>query len=204
MEGTKSMNHLRIGIAAAAAAILLAGCDRAADTNNAAEANGAAAASAVEPGSQTIAAALGGDGDLSRLNAVAGNAGLAELLGGTGPFTLFAPDNGAFGALGAEADALNGEAMRPQAIALLRAHIVPGVVTRRDLEAALQRNGARPTKMRTMAGGELTFTRDGDNILVASDTGGRGRLVEETLASNGAIERIDGLLVAAGAPAPAQ
>ena len=146
-------------------------------------------------------AALAGDGDLGKLNEIAGNAGLADLLGGTGPYTVFAPDNGAFNALGAQADALKGEAMRPQAIALLRAHIVPGVVTRRDLEAALARGGSRPTQMRTMAGGTLTFTRDGDAIVVASDTGGRGRLVEETLASNGAIERIDGLLVAADAPA---
>jgi uncharacterized surface protein with fasciclin (FAS1) repeats len=202
MKGMQGMKHSNIGIAATAAAILLAGCNPAADTGNVA-ANGAAApANAVEAGSQTIAAALAGDGDLGRLNAIAGNAGLAELLGGTGPFTLFAPDNDALTAWGADrADALKGEAMRPQAIALLRAHIVPGVVTRQDLDAALQRNASRPTKMRTMAGGTLTFTRDGDAIVVASDTGGRGRLVEETLASNGAIERVDGLLVPAEAPA---
>jgi uncharacterized surface protein with fasciclin (FAS1) repeats len=197
------MKHAKFGIAAAAAAILLAGCNRAVDSGNAAAnaAPPAANAVAVEPGSQTIGAALAGDGDLGRLGEIAGNAGLTELLGGTGPFTLFAPDDGAFAALGAEADALKTEAMRPQAIALMRAHIVPGVVTRRDLDAALTRNAARPTRMRTMAGGTLTFTRDGDAILVASDTGGRGRLVEETLASNGAIERIDGLLVPAEAPA---
>ncbi|TMJ18925.1 MAG: hypothetical protein E6G92_03645 [Alphaproteobacteria bacterium] len=195
------MNLSRIGLAAATAVVLLAGCNRAADSGNATAANGAAAANTAEPGSQTVAAALAGDGDLGKLNEIAGNAGLADLLGGTGPYTVFAPDNGAFNALGAQADALKGEAMRPQAIALLRAHIVPGVVTRRDLEAALARGGSRPTQMRTMAGGTLTFTRDGDAIVVASDTGGRGRLVEETLASNGAIERIDGLLVAADAPA---
>jgi uncharacterized surface protein with fasciclin (FAS1) repeats len=197
------MNHVKIGIAAAAAAILLAGCNRAVDTGNESANAASAPANAVEPGSQTIAAALAGDGDLSRLNEIAGSAGLGELLGGTGPFTIFAPDNGAFAALGTErADALKGEAMRPQAIALLRAHIVPGVVSRRDLEAALQRNGTQPTRMRTMAGGQLTFTRDGDAIVVTGEGGGRGRLVEETLASNGAIERVDGLLVPAEAPAP--
>ena len=100
-----------------------------------------------------------------------------------------------------QVEGLKGGAMRPQAIALLRAHIVPGVVTRADLEAALQRNGSRPTKMRTMAGGELTFTREGDAIVVSGEGGGRGRLVEETLGSNGAIERVDGLLVPVEAPA---
>jgi len=196
------MNFSRIGIGAAAAALLLSGCNRASDSGNA-SANGAApAANAVEPGRQTIAAAIAGDGDLGRINEIAGNAGLAELLGGTGPYTLFAPDNGAFDALGdGGADALKGEAMRPQAIALLRAHIVPGVVTRADLDAALQRGGSRPTRMRTMAGGELTFTRDGDSIVVTADNGAHGKIVEETLASNGAIERVDGLLVPAEAPA---
>ena len=196
------MKHSKIGIAAAAAAILLAGCNRAADTGNETANAAAAPANAVEPGSQTLAAALAGDGDLSRLNEIAGGAGLAELLGGTGPFTIFAPDNGAFESLGAErADALKGEAMRPQAIALLRAHIVPGVVARSDLEAALARGGGRPVQMRNMAGSTLTFTRDGDAIVVTGEGGGRGRLVEETLASNGAIERVDGLLVPAEAPA---
>lgn len=197
------MNLSRIGLAAAGL-LILAGCNRAADTGNAAAGNGAAganAANALEPGNRTVAAALAGDGDLGKLNGIVGNAGLAELLGGTGPYTLFAPDNGAFNALGAGADALKAEAMRPQAIALLRAHIVPGVVTRSDLEAALARNASRPTRMRTMAGGTLTFTRDGDAIVVTSDAGGRGRLVEETLASNGAIERVDGLLVPAETPA---
>jgi len=198
------MKHLKVGIAAAAAAVLFGGCNRAADTGNqaAAPSNAAAAPDALEPGRETVAAGLAGDGDLSRLNGIVGNAGLADLLGGTGPYTVFAPDNGAFDALGAErADALNGAAMRPQAIALLRAHIVPGVVTRNDLEAAIQRNGTRPTHMRTMAGGELTFTRDGEAIVVAGEGGSHARLVEETLSSNGAIERIDGLLVPAEAPA---
>jgi len=199
------MNHSKIGIAAMSAAILLAGCNRAADTGNQAAAAGnetAPAANAVQPGSQTVAAGLAGDGDLRRLNEIVSNAGLADLLGGTGPYTLFAPDNGAFDALGTErADALKGEAMRPQAIALLRAHIVPGVVSRSDLEAAIQRNGTRPTRMRTMAGGQLTFTRDGDAIVIAGEGGSHARLVEETLSSNGAIERVDGLLVPAEAPA---
>src|SRR4051812_3092885 len=102
------MNLSRIGLAAATAVVLLAGCNRAADSGNATAANGSAAANTVEPGSRTVAASLAGDGDLGTLNAVAGNAGLADLLGGAGPYTVFAPDNGAFNALGAQADALKG------------------------------------------------------------------------------------------------
>jgi uncharacterized surface protein with fasciclin (FAS1) repeats len=189
------MNISRLGLAAGlAAATMLAGCNRGEEGNNAQ--TGGNDAAAVQPGEQTVAAALAGDGDLARLGEIVRNAGLDTLLGGTGPYTLFAPGNDAFAALGDErTNGLRGEAMRPQAIALLRAHIVPGVVTRRDLEAALERNGARPTQMRTMAGGTLTFSRDGDAIVAAGADGARGRLVEETLASNGAIQRTDALLV---------
>ena len=189
------MTIARLAVAAGlAAAITLAGCNRGTEGNTA-SADGNAATS-VQPGEQTVAAALAGDGDLARLSEVVRNAGLDELLCGTGPYTLFAPGNDAFAALGNErTNGLKGEAMRPQAITLLRAHIVPGVVTRRDVEAALGRGGDRPIQLRTMAGGTLTFSRDGDAVVVSGADGARGRLVEETLASNGAIQRTDALLV---------
>ena len=194
------MTLSRWGAAVAAAAALLAGgCDTGGEANNVAEANGAAAA--VEPGGGTVAVAIETDGDLGRTEEIARNAGLLELLGGTGPYTLFAPDDAAFAALGeGRADELKGEALRPQAVALLRAHIVPGVISRRDLEAALARGGTEPVEMRTMAGGMLTFTREGDAIVVAGADGARARLVEETLVSNGAVQRVDALLVPAQAP----
>ena len=194
------MTLSRWGAAVAAAAALLAGgCGTDGEANNAAEANGAAAA--VEPGSGTVAVTIEADGDLGRIEEIARNAGLLELLGGTGPYTLFAPDDAAFAALGeGRAEELKGEALRPQAVALLRAHIVPGVVSRRDVEAALARGGTEPVEMRTMAGGMLTFTREGDAIVVAGADGARARLVEETLVSNGAVQRVDALLVPAQAP----
>lgn len=194
------MTLSRWGAAVAAAAALLAGgCDAGGEANNTTEANGAA--SAVEPGSGTVAVAIEADGDLGRIEEIARNAGLLELLGGTGPYTLFAPSDAAFGALGeGRADELKTETLRPQAVALLRAHIVPGVVSRRDLEAALARGRTEPVEMRTMAGGMLTFTREGDAIVVAGADGARARLVEETLVSNGAVQRVDALLVPAQAP----
>ena len=189
------MTKARLALAAGlAAATMLAGCKAGADGNNAAASGNAAAA--VEPGGQTLAAALAGDGDLARLGEVARNAGFDIMLGGTGPYTLFAPGNHAFAALGDErTNGLKGDALRPQAIALLRAHVVPGVVTRGDIEAALARGGSRPVSMGTMAGRPLTFSRDGDAIVVTGADGARARLVEETLASNGAIQRVDALLV---------
>jgi uncharacterized surface protein with fasciclin (FAS1) repeats len=174
----------------------LAGCSDGPKTGSTA-ANSTATASADAPAEARLAAVIAGDEQLGRLNRVVGNAGLVDLLNGVGPYTVFAPTNGALEALGAErADALAGEAMRPQAGAMLRAHTVPGTLTRKDLEAAIARANGRPVQMRTMADTMLTFARDGDAIVVSSDQGGRGRVTgQEGLASNGAVQPIDGLLV---------
>jgi hypothetical protein len=53
--------------------------------------------------------------------------------------------------------------------------------------------------MRTMAGNMLTFSREGDTVIVASDDGARARLTgEEGVATNGAVQPIDGVLRRAG------
>jgi uncharacterized surface protein with fasciclin (FAS1) repeats len=162
---------------------------------NAAGANGSG--SAASPSAEKVAAVVAGDRELERLNRIVGNAGLVDLLNGVGPYTIFAPNNAALEALGnGRADALAGEEMRPQAVALLRAHIVPGTLTRRDLAAALDVAGNRPVRMRTMAGTMLTFARDGDAIAVSPDGGGRARLSgDEKVGANGAVQPVDGLLV---------
>lgn len=176
----------------------VAGCGGGTESNSTVT-NSAATASTDAPAEARLAAVVAQDGQLGRLNRIVNSAGMAELLNGVGPYTLFAPTDGALEALGSErADALAGEAMRPQAGALLRAHIVPGTVTRRDLEAAIASANGRPVRMRTMADTMLTFSRDGDAVVVAADQGGRGRLTgQEGLASNGAVQPVDGLLVTA-------
>jgi uncharacterized surface protein with fasciclin (FAS1) repeats len=162
-------------------------------------ANSSATATASIPAEARLATVIGSDQQLGRLNRIITGAGMAELLNGVGPYTLFAPTDQALERLGAErADALAGEAMRPQTGALLRGHIVPGTITRRDLEAAIASAGDRPVRMRSMADTMLTFTRDGETIVISSDRGGSARLTaQEGLASNGAVQPIDGLLVKA-------
>jgi uncharacterized surface protein with fasciclin (FAS1) repeats len=176
----------------------LAGCDNSAKPGSTA-ANSSATASAEAPAEARLGTVVAGDGQLGRLNRIVGGAGMTELLNGVGPYTLFAPTDSAIEALGAErADALAGENMRPQAGALLRAHVVPGMITRRDLEAAIASANGQPVRMRSMADTMLTFTREGDAIVISSEQGGRGKLTaQEGLAANGAVQPIDGLLVKA-------
>ena len=185
----------KLSLLAAMAACALAGCgDRV--NENGATANGAAAAPGT-PRSGTIGTLATADPALGKLGRIVGAAGMAELLNGVGPYTLFAPNDAALDGIGAgRADELAGEALRPQAVALLRAHIVPGTVTRQDIETGLNASSG-PVTVRTMGETVLTFSRDGDGIIVTSDRGGRARLSgDEKIASNGAVQPLDGVLLA--------
>ena len=146
--------------------------------------------------SKTLAAAIGDEGDLDTLEGVIRNAGLSGVLEGKGPYTVFAPANAALGAAGTD---LSGEAMKAQSAALLRAHIVPGALTRADILAAIARGGGGGVQMRTMADGLLTFSKDGEAVVITAADGATARLTgDETVASNGVVQPVDGVLVKAG------
>ena len=161
---------------------------------------GGEAAEQSQPSSQTLAATLQGEDGFGTLRETATNAGLTGVLEGVGPYTVFAPADAAFTAGGAATD-LTDESLRAQSAALLRAHIVPGALTREDIAAAIQRDGGE-VQMRTMANTLLTFSRDGEAIVVSAENGARGRLTgEERLASNGVLQPVDALLVRPETPA---
>jgi uncharacterized surface protein with fasciclin (FAS1) repeats len=154
-----------------------------------------------EPSSRTLAATLEAGDGYDVLEGVITNAGLSAVLEGKGPYTVFAPTDAAFTAAANDSD-FTSEALRAEAAALLRAHIVPGALTRSDITAAIERAGGEGVEMRTMADTLLTFTRDGEALVVTTPDGARARLGgEEQLASNGVLQPVDGLLVKAAAPA---
>ena len=156
------------------------------------KADGTAAAT---PSNRTLAATLKGDRAFGTLERVLDNAALGAVLEGTGPYTVFAPSDAAFTA---SAGDLGDEAMKAQGAAMLRAHIVPGALTRADIRAAIDRGSSGTAEMRTMANSLLTFSKDGDTLIVTGDNGARGRLTgDETLASNGVVQPVDALLVKA-------
>lgn len=192
------MRELMRWAAAPLAGLALAACGERADTSG-------DGAQAPAPSSRTLAAELEADGQLDTLERVVDTAGLAGVLEGKGPYTVFAPQNAAFGAAG---EALGSEAMKAQGAALLRAHIVPGALTRQDIRAALEASGGAKVEMRTMSDSVLAFAGQGDAIVVTASDGSQARLVgEETLAGNGVIQPVDGVLIkqdAAPASAPGQ
>lgn len=142
---------------------------------------------------ETLAQVVDG-GDLSTLDGVIEKAGLGTVLEGVGPYTVLAPVNAAFtGDLAEQADAA-------AAAAMIRAHILPGAVTRADIAKALDADADGKVEMRTMDDGLVTFSRDGTTIVATGPGGATARLTgEETAATNGVAQPIDGLLVAPAA-----
>ena len=167
----------------------LAGCGDAAEKTD--------GTGAATPSNRTITATLKGDRALGTLERVMDNAALGDVLDGKGPYTVFAPSDAAFTA---SAGDLGDEAMKAQGAAMLRAHIVPGALTRADIEAAIAREGSGEVQMRTMANTLLTFSKEGETVIVAGENGARARLTgSETVASNGVVQPVDALLVRAEA-----
>lgn len=149
----------------------------------------------------TLADAISGAGDLSAVASALGDTGLAQVFDGAGSYTLFAPTDEAFEALGETGEALRGPDQRAVMAAVLRDHIVPGYLTPDDIETAIEAQGGS-VEAETMGDHTLTFTRAGDHIRVTSENGANAMLGGTALkASNGVAIPLDGVLKTLDAPA---
>lgn len=188
----------------AGALVALAACGEGGSEGN--QANGSASASGNRSASaeaRSLGDAIAATGELAEFGRALQAAGLADTLKGGEPYTVFAPLNSAFeGMPEAARTRLMSAEGRGELTELLTAHIVPGFVTARDLDGAIQRGQGRAT-LATVAGTNLTIAREGDAFVVSDAAGGRARIVRaDGQASNGVVHGIDGVLVpAAEAPA---
>ena len=187
----------------AAAALILAACGDNSDQdgaapNGVAPAGGAGGNAAAAQAKSSILDAVAGSQQHSSLANAVKAAGLTETLSGPTPYTLFAPTDAAFSALpGTTANDLLAPDARGQLVSLLTAHIVPGAVTTKDLTAALERGNGK-AELATVGGTTLSFSREGDAIVVTSGES-RARLGgSEMLQSNGVIHSVDAVLMPAG------
>jgi uncharacterized surface protein with fasciclin (FAS1) repeats len=185
----------------ATAALAACGGSETADGNgagNTATAPGSASASggAQTAANSTIAESLGKSADHSSLVGALKAAGLTETMAGAGPYTVFAPTNAAFQKLPAGA----GEGlMRPESKAeltdILTYHVVPGVVTAKDLAAALKRGGGK-TRLATVGGGTLSLAEADGGITVTDGKNGVARVTQADLVqSNGVVHVVDAVLM---------
>jgi len=155
----------------------------------------------------TIAQALMAQSDHTTLVKLAQAANLTSVLSGPGPITVFAPDDAAFGRLGAAVQQLMDPANVSSATQILKYHIVPGHYTAKELLAQLKAKGGTLT-LNTLDGQPLTLSLQGASAIELTDAkGGKAfiaKLSDEE--SNGVIEYINGVLspnmVAQPAPPP--
>ena len=162
------------------------------------DASGAAATE--DEGTRTLAASLGDLPDMASLNGAISAAELGSVFDGPGSYTLLAPNDAAFEALGPTATSLMAEDQRPVLVGLLRAHILPGHLTPEAIGEAIDGQGGE-VSMTTLGGGAVTFAREGDTIIVSNGNGSTAKLTgNAAAASNGVIIPLDTVLVPTQAP----
>ena len=172
-------------MALAASALALQGCSR----------EDAAEDETPEVSTATLAALIMEADGLSTVAGVIGEAGLAQVFDGAASYTLLAPQDSAFEALGNAGEELRSDEQRPAMVAILRDHIVPGYLTPQDIANAVEADDDGSIQMRTMGDHVLTFTGEGDAITVTGEDGATARFAGEALlGSNGVAIPLDGVL----------
>jgi len=133
---------------------------------------------------QDIVALASGTPELSTLVSAVQAAELVETLQGEGPFTVFAPTNDAFAAVGQETlDELLAPEGKQQLTDILTYHVVPG-----ELKAADLQDGQ---ELETVQGGTLQVSVDGDTVRVGDAT----VAMADVEATNGVVHVIDAVLM---------
>ncbi len=110
-------------------------------------------------------------------------AGLVEALSGEGPFTVFAPTNEAFAALGTTLDDLLKPENKEKLAGILKYHVVSGKVMSTDLTDG--------QKAATLNGAEITIsTKDGVKLNDKATV-----TAADVAASNGVVHIIDAVIL---------
>jgi len=130
--------------------------------------------------------------DHTTLVAAVQAAGLVETLKSAGPFTVFAPTNSAFEKLPAgTVETLLKPENRAMLTKILTYHVVAGLNDSKSIMKAIKKGGGK-AEFKTVAGGILTATMDGNNLVLVDEKGGRSMVtIADVRQSNGVIHVID-------------
>lgn len=142
---------------------------------------------------ETIVANAAKAPNLTTLVSAIQAADLAGTLGGTGPFTVFAPDNAAFEKIpAATRTSLMAPAGKADLTKILTYHVVPGRLTAADIATQAQANGGT-LALTTVQGGTLTAKVNPDGSVTLTDgKGGMSRVTQaDVMQSNGVVHVID-------------
>lgn len=147
------------------------------------------------PETETLATALDNTDGVQTMAEALKETGIAGIFQGKGSYTLLAPDDDAFAALGDAGKALTGSSDHAALAALIKDHLLPGYVTPQDLGAAIDASDNGQVTMTTLSGQGLTFTRSGDAITVSAPDGSQATLEADPVAAETSIAiPIDGVL----------
>ena len=134
--------------------------------------------------------------DHTTLVAAVKAAGLVDTLSGPGPFTVFAPTNGAFEKLpnGTVPTLLKPE-NKGKLTGILTYHVVPGKLTAQDLWDMVDKMGGK-AELKTVNGQSLWIKKVSEKHLAVYDPAGHaGRItISNVLQSNGVIHVIDNVV----------
>ena len=119
-------------------------------------------------------------------------ANLVGTLDGTGPFTVFAPTNDAFGKLPAgTVESLLKEENIPTLTKILTYHVVAGEFKAADVIKAIEANN-NSFAVETVAGQMLTLSLENGSVVLTDATGNTSTVTAtDVAASNGVIHVID-------------
>jgi uncharacterized surface protein with fasciclin (FAS1) repeats len=148
--------------------------------------------SAVSAQDKTIVDIAVGSSDHTTLVAAVKAAELVGTLQGAGPFTVFAPVNGAFDKLpaGTVATLLKPE-NKAMLAKILTYHVVAGNLDSKAVAKAIKKGNGK-VELTTVSGGKLWAMMDGKNVVLMDEKGGKSTITAVDLkGSNGVIHVID-------------
>jgi len=138
----------------------------------------------------TVASYFADNSDFSILASLLEQQGLTETLSGDGPFTVFAPTNGAFQAA---QDTLSG--LTPeQTSTALQFHVIPQRLTAQDIEGLYLADADGILELETVSGEILTLQIQTDGTVVLNGQGITPFLFD-VQTTNGVIHGIPGVLL---------
>ncbi len=134
--------------------------------------------------------------DHTTLVAAVKAAELVETLKGTGPFTVFAPTNAAFDKVPkATLDTLMKPESKKALAGILTYHVVSGKQDAASIVKAIEAGNGKAT-FKTVAGGTLTASLDGKNVVLTDEKGGKSTVtIADVMQSNGVIHVVDTVLM---------
>ena len=134
--------------------------------------------------------------DHTTLVAAVKAAGLVETLSGAGPFTVFAPVNSAFDKLPAGTVEM---VLKPEnkttLTKILTYHVVAGNMDSKSIAKAIKAGNGK-AEFTTVAGGKLSASMEGKNLILTDEMGGKSMVtIADVKQSNGVIHVVDTVLM---------